>query len=331
MIGKNHDSTTRRHKPAFTLVELLVVIVIIAILISLLLPAVQTAREAMRRLACSNNLRQLAIAFTHYEEHYGHFPPGRESCDGWQQNVCAGLPGYKRPGTSGFVKILPMLELQNLYEQFEPFDNGALFPASPGGESDGTTNGWKTPQIAAALAIRPDVFVCPSSSTEPFYDDSSYATGCYAMVQGSQGPSFGIDQYRVKHYNNGMFLYRTLLTKASIRDGSSKTFLVGETVAGHTRESQNIWTRGDRHLNSMRSTDNPLNTMPGQGIYVTTGGSSTEPLYGFKANGAFASEHPQGGNFVFADGHTMFFSEHIDHPTYQALSTRDLDDEVNLP
>jgi len=165
------------------------------------------------------------------------------------------------------------------------------------------------------------VFVCPSSGTEPTYETSQNATGCYALVQGTRGPSFGIDQYKVKHYNNGMFLYVTLLSRVHVQDGLSTTMFVGETVAGHTRESANVWAIGARHLHAMRSTDNPLNTRPGEGVYVTVGGT-TEPLYGYKANGAFASDHPGGASFAFGDGHVAFLSENIDQYTYQALSTR---------
>ena len=103
---------------AFTLVELLVVIAIIGILVSLLLPAVQQAREAARRMQCSNNLKQIALALANYESGVGVFPPGRMGCDGWTQDVCKDNPGIQRPGTSGFVMILPQLEQQNLYDKF---------------------------------------------------------------------------------------------------------------------------------------------------------------------------------------------------------------------
>ena len=134
-----------RRNTAFTLVELLVVIAIIGILVALLLPAVQMAREAARRTECSNNLRQIGLALVQYEAANECYPPGRMGCDGMNFDVCAGDKGFERPGTSGFVMLLPMLEQQNLYDELGGFQKGAVFPASgPADTSDGTTSGWLT-------------------------------------------------------------------------------------------------------------------------------------------------------------------------------------------
>jgi len=300
---------------AFTLVELLVVIAIIGILVALLLPAVQSAREAARRMECSNNLKQIALALANYESSVGVFPPGRMGCDGWTGDVCAGNTSAQRPGTSGFVMILPQLEQQNLYDQFG-FEKGAVFPAHPNNSPDGTSDGWRTPEVDAAIKVRPEMFVCPSDNSKPTFGNTEDATGSYALCQGSRGPTFGIDQVKVKHYNNGMFHYRTTIAQSEVRDGMSNTIFVGETIMNHTSESQNRWTVGARHLSSMRSTDNPLNSPPGQGVVVLD-------LYGYQANGAFGSRHPGGALFAFGDGHVVFLGENVDLNTYRALSTRD--------
>jgi len=311
----------RKQLAGFTLVELLVVIAIIGILIALLLPAVQSARESARRTECVNNLKQICLGLAHYESSLGVYPPGRMGCDGWNNDVCRNNPGYARPGTSGFVMILPYLEQDNLYELIEPFARGAVFPASPGDRPDGTTDGWRTAEVDRAVTTRPDVYVCPSDVSEPMR--GSCATGSYALCAGSNGPTYGIDQVRVKHYNNGVFLYRTVKSQKDIRDGVSNTIFAGEVIKAHTVESANCWCLGSRHLHSLRTTDNPLNTQPDEGVTVD--------LYGYSCSGAFASYHPGGANFGFGDGHISFVSENIDLATYRALSTREGGEPVSPP
>ena len=107
---------SRRNVCGFTLVELLVVIAIIAILIGLLLPAIQSAREAARRMQCANNQKQTGIALLNFETQYGHFPAGitgeHETADGrviWQ-------------GFTAFVQILPFLE-QGMVQSKVDFDD----------------------------------------------------------------------------------------------------------------------------------------------------------------------------------------------------------------
>jgi prepilin-type N-terminal cleavage/methylation domain-containing protein/prepilin-type processing-associated H-X9-DG protein len=299
----------------FTLVELLVVIAIIGILIALLLPAVQAAREAARRMQCTNHLKQIGLALHNYESSKKCYPPGRMGCDGWTDDVCKNNAGWARPGTSGFVMILPFLELQSLYDQFVPFAKGAVYPAAPGDSDDGTTSGWETAKIDKAMEVRPPVFVCPTDNSKEVVGDD--ATGSYALCMGTNGPTYkpsGIDQVGVKHYNTGLFMYRTAYKPRDITDGLSHTFFAGEVMKSDIVESYNRWVVASRHLDSLRNTENPVNTLPGQG--------SCLDLYGYKANGAFGSKHTGGANFVFADGHVSFISENIDLTTYRALSTR---------
>ena len=314
-------------RAGFTLVELLVVIAIIGILAGLLLPAVNSAREAARRAQCINNLKQIALALTNYESSNRSFPPGRMGCDGWNGGPCVDpvtgkpLTGAKRPGTSGFVAILPQLDEGPLYNAFAPFDKGALYPGAPGDSSDGTTSGWSTPDIVKALLLRPKVFVCPSDRALPACEliTPHTTTSSYALVMGSNGPSKGIDEIAVKHYNNGMFLYVTAHRSADVRDGLSNTFFIGETIEGNVIESGNTWATAARLLFSMRATENPLNTQPGQGTFLQDSGGA--PLYGYKVNGAFASRHPAGGNFAYGDGHVAMINDEIALPVYQAQST----------
>ncbi|MGD9128657.1 MAG: DUF1559 domain-containing protein, partial [Planctomycetia bacterium] len=152
-----------RRQKGFTLVELLVVIAIIGILIALLLPAIQAAREAARKLGCANNLKQIGLGIMNYESTHHHFPPGRVGCDRDSTgNYCNGI--HQEVATSGFVAILPHLELQNIYDLFN-------FSSGPWTEQDAS---WITVgSNRDAVAQRPPVFVCPSDTAEPFYKDTA--------------------------------------------------------------------------------------------------------------------------------------------------------------
>src|SRR4029453_11931481 len=104
-----------KSRSAFTLLELLVVIGIIGILVSLLLPAVQMAREAARRMSCTNNLRLVALAAHQYHDARGQFPAGTHNP--------ADVGGVPSGGTTVFVELLPYIEQPNLFEKWDYVDN----------------------------------------------------------------------------------------------------------------------------------------------------------------------------------------------------------------
>ncbi len=297
----------------FTLIELLVVIAIIAILIALLLPAVQQAREAARRTQCKNNLKQIGLAVENYESTFGAYPPGRLGCDGINTGPCNGNTAEQRSGASGFVLLLPFLEQQNMFDFINindaPYNQGST---------------WNTAGVQTALEARLEAFVCPSDTSNPFVVTNGFdaATGSYAFCHGTLGPSSGIS-VQMKIDNTGLFMYKESLARSEITDGTSNTFVAGEVVDAHTEESYNRWSLGSRHLDCLRTTENPVNTPPGTGI-------TTSP-YGIALNGAFGSEHPGGAQFLFADGHVSFISENIDIITYRALSTRSKGEVVETP
>jgi len=284
-------------KPGFTLVELLVVIAIIGILVALLLPAIQAAREAARRTECNNNLKQLALAMHNYENGLRTYPPGRMGCDG---------SGFCKPNnhaaTSAFVLILPYIEEQALYSQFEPFK--------------GNTTSYPGSVPASVRRTRPDAFVCPSAIMKPIYN-SDWGTSCYALVSGHNGPpSIGQE---VKNGNSGMFVYRDPRAPADVLDGLSNVMLLGEVIDGHTADGRNTWVIAGRHTHMLRTTKNPLNTPTGSGFNRSG------------ANGAFASRHPGGGNFAFVDGSVHFISDTINLTTYRLLSRIDSGEAKNFP
>lgn len=314
-----------RKAAGFTLVELLVVMTIIGILIALLLPAVQAAREAARRMGCGNNLRQIALAMLNYESAQKMFPPGRPGCDGFyadpklgctSPNPPANSPDPAHSGVSAFVLILPQLEQQALYDLFG-LNRGGVWNGDP--FSDPTWYGDASKQ--QAVKTRPAVLVCPSDTSKPIADNYynlpfDCATGSYALSAGTHGPSYGGDPYLVKMFNDGMFVYAHPRAVIDIRDGLSTTMIVGEVIEAHTASLSNIWSLFQRQVETYRTTENPLNTPPGQGTTMPSSGK-----VGPSSNSAFASRHASGGNFAFADGSVAFLSENMSLPVYRALST----------
>lgn len=301
-------------RTAFTLVELLVVIAVIGILVAMLLPAVQSVREAARRTVCSNNLRQLSLALAIYESGQSEFPSGRMGCSTtiggerpWPENPCDRLT-IANPlcGSSGFVQILPFLE--------QPALATALDVRSGLWVDDINDRQWydnANQQKQEAMLIRPPVFVCPSSQSLAISDVygaiTDSATGNYALCNGSLGPDS--DDDTVKYANNGLFLYAKPIRVSAISQGLSNTYQIGETIDAHVWESSNIWNYGRIHADSLRTTRNPLNTPPGEGIVRQ------------RRNGAFASRHPGGGYFAFADGHIDFVVDDIEADVYQNSSS----------
>ena len=290
----------RPERRGFTLVELLVVIAIIATLIGLLLPAVQTAREAARRSACSNQLKQLSLGMALHEEAKKCYPAGREGSDG-------GCPVQPTMGknTSSFVHILPYIEQVSLYNEYSK--SAAATPV----EGD----------IPGVFAVRvfsesPTAFRCPSTS-KPFSGTNmtglqpEVGYGSYAMCQGHQGPTYGI-ACAVKNLNTGMALYATKIKRKQLLDGTSKTLLIGE-VQDVTQPPNKFWF-ANRHVDSMRSTDNPINTPWGSGVRL--------PPDRGGANGAFGSQHPGGAMFALVDGSVRFIEEAIDLTVYRLLGQR---------
>jgi prepilin-type N-terminal cleavage/methylation domain-containing protein/prepilin-type processing-associated H-X9-DG protein len=296
---------------AFTLVELLVAISILGALSALLLPAVQSAREAARRTTCAIRQKQLGQAILSFEGTYRTFPAGRIGCDDTGEttdiSVCPpGLASAKKSGASGFVEILPQLEQQSLYDQIA-VTKGGLW-----NRNVDDLEWYSDPGKSRGIKENLRVLVCPSETSQSLsevYAPVIAATSSYAFVQGSRGPN--VATTIVKFDNDGLFLYVLRRKANQVVDGLSNTVMLGEVVLTDTWESSNTWSYALVNADCLRSTANPLNTRPGAGTTVE------------RQNGAFASRHPNGALFCYADGHVQFLTDEIDRAAYKAASTID--------
>ena len=317
---KSNEAQLQKTRPAFTLVELLVVIAIIGILVALLLPAVQAAREASRRAACVNNLHQLGIALHNYHDVHTTLPGGSD---------------YSALNRQPWSKaILPFLELQNLYDQF---DHGVALSQT----------------VNAPLCTKPlKVYICPSDpkAADPILKgrgDSCVGSNCpnpsastmlsYPACMGPthcddcpkcvnkvpsdtnwccQGWSFGTSAGGSSPAGTfaGMFgRYYKGMPFARVTDGLSNTIMAGETIPSHY-----IWNGVFCSNFPVSATNIPINTLFSDG--GVHGGHTN--MYWARASG-YKSYHAQGVNVVMGDASVTFLRQNIDFQLYNYLGTRE--------
>jgi len=284
----------------FTLIELLVVIAIIGILMALLLPAVQKIREAAARMQCSNNLHQIGLALHNYHDAARSFPPGYVS--GF---TSAG--DDTGPGWGWAALILPQMEQQPLYNSLQ-----LALPI-------------EAPANAGRVAvIKP--YVCPSDTAPPTwtvtkYDVAGNPVGAICDVASANYVGvFGITEPGVD--GEGVFSRNSAIRIADITDGTSQTLTVGERSF---RWATATWVGAVTGASMVPAPGSPAppgfwnssGTVLGH-TFEGTGGPGSP---GTEVNG-FTSRHPQGANFVFADGHVQFLPASMNHQVYEALSTR---------
>ena len=308
----------------FTLIELLVVIAIIAILISLLLPAVQQAREAARRTQCKNNLKQIGLALHNYEGTYGVLPhamwaDGVQPCTALQDN-----------GFGWMVSILPLIEQSALYQRINPQGQPGIFNAAmiaqfypgntiiPGGDT--IIPGYLCPSSAMPQIVPAtwNVPGGPGSLVSDKVEAVGYATSSYKAAGGSNSGDYGMMH---KACEGGGVRFR------DVTDGLSNTIMAAESTDASTDAS------GANRLLGTGATE--CRDWP---IWIGSGNQSDEAI---RINGRFNSPinartnfnkmfqainddnafsyHVGGAQFVLGDGSVRFISENINTNTYDWL------------
>jgi prepilin-type N-terminal cleavage/methylation domain-containing protein len=319
-------STSRTsHRNGFTLVELLVVIAIIGVLVALLLPAVQAAREAARRTQCTNNLKQIGLAFHNHTDIVGHLPTGGWGW-GWVGDADGGT-GRMQTGSWPF-NILPYIEQKAIYDM-----------------SGGSSGQPKINALNQMVQIPVRTYVCPSrrkaqvwpitSGSHKNFDvvtsgaKSDYAANCgdQAWNEYSEGPPglqpsnplrpeqvpAGVDQGPRTY--TGISFACSQVRLAEITDGTTQTIMVGEKFL-HPRkwidgtdpsDNENMYTGFDNdHYRSTNAT------------YFPPKADSPN----LAALQVYGSAHPSVFNIVLCDGSIRGISYNIDKTTFQFLGNR---------
>ena len=309
-MRKTSRSMRRGSIGGFTLVELLVVITIIGILIALLLPAVQAAREAARRMQCSNNLKQMSLAMLNYECTYRVLPAGLV------YRLNGGCVGTECRGVGWPVTILPFMELGSLEELYRPYYSAAM-----GWVAFRDNSGCSETAVPA--------YICPSE----YRYVTELTRRVYFGVIG--GRTLVNTCYRGDVYNDGALFPNSFLDLSRITDGTSSTLLVGESThdrikmdnSGNSSYGMYPWyAGGDVDGSSPKTVQSTANVLASTKYPL---GSTITPSYDENNDVPFTSEHGGVVNFSFCDGHVSFLSFTIDHNIYRSLSTRDGNETIS--
>ncbi len=304
-----------QRKSGFTLVELLVVIAIIGILISMLLPAVQAAREAARRIQCSNNIKQVALAMHGYHTTHGRLPVGAYGC-------CWG---------TWMVAVLPYLEHQTLFDMYNPNEKyGDSTYRYCGSENLPVTTKWISsclcPSDGADRSTCPSWIDVTSHNYAVNYGNTGFVhveTGFYSDAVSTLGD---VTFHGAPFSQRGGPDIEPLAARfADIRDRLSNTLMLAEVVQGRGDDLRGFTWWGSA---AGFTTYLPPNSSQGDVMYhssvcipegnppCTAGGTAEQPL-----TMASRSKHPGGVNAALCDGSVRFVSDNVALDTWRELST----------
>ena len=328
---------------AFTLIELLVVIVVIGVLVALLLPAVQAAREAGRRMQCINNLKQIGLALHNYHDIHNSLPPGRIASSSCPRGFLTGCQN-----TPWFTQLLPQLEQQPLYDatNYQLGAEGVFAPLPLGISANMTVGGTK-------IAL----FQCPSDAANKFQVPTTFLGGVlsfFVSTKGNYAVSWGNT-----YWGQDLPDPSTLLTDpvqavparflpsafghqhvnlAQVSDGLSTTIFVAEVIQGSLNDQRGlIWTPvmggscfssrfapnqfrdyyglehdADRVFLSVFCDDNPGAKLPC---------APAPDSLGLRSFAGSKSRHPGGVNVLLGDGSARFLKDSVSHTVWIGLNT----------
>jgi prepilin-type N-terminal cleavage/methylation domain-containing protein/prepilin-type processing-associated H-X9-DG protein len=323
-----------RRENAFTLVELLVVIAIIGILIALLLPAVQAAREAARRMSCSNHLKQIGLAIHNYHDTYRVFPPGNVLKTA---GVCTGSSSQAQSedATNWLISILPYMEQKALYDRYD-------FSAYNEGLPNKQVRETLVSEYACPSDLAADELMVPGDGpAAPHAIGVPYMPGSYRAVSGrSEGLRY-LDSGAIASYPDtwrgaihtvGILGFTTEGFR-SLKDGSSNTLMVGESTTRTNRAYRTFWAYSYGYFTLSAATTGQARILLGDLDRCIAEG---------KASGASGKEKPclrgwgsfhSGGalNFLLCDGSVRTLDPSIDMTLFANLATIDGGETAQVP
>ncbi|MBI5760397.1 MAG: DUF1559 domain-containing protein [Planctomycetales bacterium] len=282
--GERGERELRDHR-AFTLVELLIVIAIIAILISLLLPGVQQAREAARRMQCKNNITQIVLALQNYQAAFNVLPPGSVNLTGPIKHE---QKGYH---VSWFVQILPHIDQQNCHTRFD-FEFGVYDRRN-----------------ATAVASNLPLLMCPSTARGP---GSNYAGNHH-----DREAPIDVD-------NNGVLFLNSSIRLDDVTDGITHTAYVGEITSstfGWASGTASTLRNGSLHswsADALTYLNLPGSQAPVPRLFDPQG----KPLDPLLVVGGFQWNHQTGFHLGMGDGAVRLISRSISDDVLRRLMHR---------
>ena len=347
----------------FTLVELLVVIAIIGVLVSLLLPAVQAAREAARRMSCSNNLKQIGLAIHNYHDTNNSLPPGAGFYGG-PAVALGSIPGYERfAGPQGNnranmrYRILPYIEQQALYDAFGGdvvTQDDARMPDGnniQGGEllrgqrlpvyiCPSDNNNGRTATISGRPSrIQPSNYQFSMGPTNSMSNSPNCTcpTAVFNVLTARSQPGTNVNNPAGPFTRRGGILPQGVAGNpgyvgkfGDVSDGLSNTIFLGETIVDWSAHALNGWS----HANCWgRFTQVPINwdtRYASVAAATAAGKTGCEARCNWNTAEGFKSRHSGGAQFVMGDGSVQFMSNAINMVTYNALGSKNNGDAASL-